>query len=193
MRHKKDNSNINFRGKYEDEEVIFLLRRHWFKMLMLFFPSMLFLLAIIVIQIIATSTDFVTEFPLGKPGFYLFQSILLMFWWLVTAIIWVDYYLDAWIVTTSRIINIEQLGLFRREISELEHGKIQDVTTEVKGFIPTLFNYGFVYTQTAGTKSRFVFKDVPDPVFVRTVIVRLQQKAQEEQIKKEGQMMRGKV
>ena len=37
-------------------------------------------------------------------------------------------------------------------------GKIQDVTSQVQGVIPTLFRYGYVYVQTAGEKERFVFK-----------------------------------
>ncbi len=187
------NKKYDFRGKHKDEDVILMLRRHWFKFILHMLPSLFFFLAIVVIQIVFTSTGLALDFPLGKTGFYLFQTVLLMFWWLVTAIIFLNYYLDVWIVTTKRVINIEQIALFRREISELEHGKIQDVTTEVMGMIPTLFKYGNVYIQTAASKGRFIFKDVPEPVFVRDVIMKLQQKATEEKMRKEGQLLRGKL
>ena len=80
-----------------------------------------------------------------------------------------------------------------REISELEHIKIQDVTSEVMGVVPTLFNYGFVYVQTAGETERFTFKQVPDPVKIRDVIMQLQQWEILQRQKREGQIFRGKL
>ena len=46
-----------------------------------------------------------------------------------------DYYLDTWIVTTERIISIEQKGLFERTASELDLISVQDATAEVHGFL----------------------------------------------------------
>ena len=191
--HYQNNKNYDFSGKHPDEDVILILRRHWFVAVIYFLPAFFFLLIIIVFQVMFSGVNLINNFPLGKSGFYLVQSILLMFWWLTVAIIWVNYYLDVWIVTTKRVINIEQIALFRREISELEHGKIQDVTTEVVGFIPTMLHYGDVHIQTAATKNRFVFKEVPNPTFVRDVIMKLQQKATDEQARREGQILRGKL
>jgi hypothetical protein len=73
----------------------------------------------------------------------------------------IDYYLDVWIVTNERVINIEQKGLFSREVSEKELHKMQDITSDVDGFWATMLNYGDVYIQTAGEKERFVFKHIP--------------------------------
>lgn len=115
-----------------------------------------------------------------------------MFLWLGLFISWIDYYLDIWIVTDQRIVNIEQIGLFRREVSELEHGKIQDVTSEVKGIIPTLFKFGDIYVQTAGEKERFVFKQIVDPVRVRNIIMQLRKQATFQEKKLEGEILRGK-
>ena len=106
---------------------------------------------------------------------------------------WIDFYYDVWIVTDQRIISIEQLGLFRREISELEHGKIQDVTTEIHGIVPTLLKFGQVYIQTAGEKARFTFKQVENPVMIRSVVMALQKNAIKQQKREEGAIMRGKV
>lgn len=85
----------------------------------------------------------------------------------------VDYYLDSWIVTNDRIVNIEQQGLFARTISELDLYKIQDVTSEIKGMIPTFLNYGTVSVQTAGEKERFIFEEISDPHEVRKGVINL--------------------
>ncbi len=84
-----------------------------------------------------------------------------------------DYWLDVWIVTNRRIINIEQNGLFSRTISELRLYRIQDVTSKVDGFVRSMLHFGMVYVQTAGEKHYFVFEDVPDPTGIAKNILQL--------------------
>ena len=85
----------------------------------------------------------------------------------------IDYYLDIWVVTTKRIINVEQHGLFGRTIAETDLYKVQDVTSDIKGFFPTTFSYGFVHIQSAGETARFIFEQVPYPHLVRKKILQL--------------------
>jgi len=73
------------------------------------------------------------------------------------------YFLDRWVVTEKHIIDIEQKSLFYRTFSKQEISRIQDVTSEVRGFFQTMFNFGNVTIQTAGEQERFVFQQVPDP------------------------------
>ena len=70
---------------------------------------------------------------------------------------WVDYYLDVWLVTNERIIAMEQKGLFNRVVSELRLNRIQDVSSEVRGFLATIFKYGRIRIQTASEIDRFEF------------------------------------
>jgi len=104
---------------------------------------------------------------ISNPGLYpifiLFISIYYLYIWLFIFYGFVDYYLDVWIVTTERIVNIEQKGLFARVVSEQRLDRIQDVTSELKGFFSTMLNYGNVYIQTAGEQTRFIFKEVAQP------------------------------
>jgi uncharacterized membrane protein YdbT with pleckstrin-like domain len=92
--------------------------------------------------------------------------------WLVFFTSFIDYYLDFWIVTNDRIINVEQ-HLFARTISELDLYKIQDITGESRGFLQTMFNYGHVFVQTAGEVGRFNFEEVPGPREVARKIMEL--------------------
>jgi hypothetical protein len=87
--------------------------------------------------------------------------------------VWVDNYLDVWTLTTMRIISRNQLGWFNRTNSELELSKVQDVTVDQKGILPTIFNYGNLHVQTAGATERFLLKNVPNPVKVSRIIHRL--------------------
>jgi uncharacterized membrane protein YdbT with pleckstrin-like domain len=93
--------------------------------------------------------------------------------WLFAFLEFTDYYLDVWIVTNERVINIEQEGLFHRTASELHLTAIQDVTSDVQGIVRTLFDYGNVHIQTAGEKGRFIFKNIEEPEKIKEFVIRL--------------------
>jgi hypothetical protein len=183
---------IRFPGQHNDEEVILFLRRHWF----IFFMRVL-LVVLAVVGLIAayflitglssnmTETEYYDLLIFG-------ESLATLFIWNFFFILWLDYYLDAWIVTNERIINIEQRGFFMRNISELKLTKIQDVTSEIIGVIPTLLDYGNIHVQTAAEKERFVFFQIPHPNRVKNVIVQLQEKEQKAEERELGEIIRGK-
>jgi len=185
--------NINFKGKRDGEEIILLLRRHWMVFFLRFVPFLLLLIVLIFFHTVGREIFDFFIFNIDKNIFYLLESFLWMFYWLALFVVWVNFYLDVWIVTNNRVVNIEQLGLFSRHTSELKHNKIQDVTSEVQGLVPTLFGYGNVYIQTAGNKQRFVFKQIPESTNTRNIIMQLQKKALLEEKKKEGEILRGKT
>ena len=101
--------------------------------------------------------------PVGNAVAITLTSLYFCYIWVFILYAYFDFILDIWTVTDERIINVEQKGLFIREASEQELNKIQDVTAVVKGFWPTIFGYGDVYLQTAGTEEHFIFKQVEHP------------------------------
>lgn len=189
--YQTDANDYIFKGRRENEEIVLFLRRHWLILIFKLIPAVFFLGALLAIFFL--KDNLLLYFDWEKSFFNLAYASLFMFFWILLFIIWVDYYLDVWIVTDQRIVNIEQKSLFRRSISELEMGKIQDVTAEVTGVIPTLFNYGYVYVQTAGEKERFVFQQVSGPTRVKNIIMQIQKKALLEEKKEEGAILRGKL
>jgi uncharacterized membrane protein YdbT with pleckstrin-like domain len=150
--------------RQKGEKIILLLRRHY-----------IIVLAKIIFWAIAATMpplfylilgDIIKQMFDGKmfgPILVLFTSTYYLYVWLFAFQSFVDYYLDAWIITNRRIINIEQHGLFARTVSEQKLHRVQDVTSELKGFFSTMFDFGNVYVQTAGENPRFVFKQVPAP------------------------------
>ena len=162
---------FHFREQERDEEIFNIIHRHWFDIFVQFLPLVGMLIAILFILSLMT-----VLFSEGIPmAFVLFLfSFLALCIWLVGSVIWVDYYLDVWIITDRRVVNIEQKGFFLRHISELRYHKIQDVTTEVTGLIPTLLDYGDVHIQTAGTQPRFLFHNVGKPNSIKDKLISLQ-------------------
>jgi uncharacterized membrane protein YdbT with pleckstrin-like domain len=113
--------------------------------------------------------------------------------WLYSFMIWIDYYFDIWVITSERIINVEQKGLFSREVSELRYSKIQDVTMEVNGFLPTVLNYGDIRVQTAGEEEEFLFRTISDPYTIKGIIMKLQKQNEDESADQFGEMIKEKI
>jgi hypothetical protein len=181
IKSKRKYRNYEFKDKKRDEDIIIVLRRHWLTFVIQFMPVIVG--GVFIASVHFFILEFVPEMLVGEGRNILFfvESLIVIVLWLVAFIFWIDYYFDVWIVTDRRIVDIEQLGLFRRNVSELEHSKIQDVTTEIHGILPTLLKYGFVYVQTAGKKTRFIFKQVPRPMMIRKMVLNLQHKVIHEQ------------
>lgn len=165
-------------NKKTGEEIVIHLRRHWFIFFNIFlFFTVLFLIPVVIYYFFAADLPGIYNrpivYPLALIGVFTYYLITLVF----AFTFWTTTYLDVWTITTERIINREQNGLFNRVVSELDLYRVQDVTAEQKGFFATIFHYGNVYIQSAGEKERFVFEQVPNPYSVAKMIQRLDEKS----------------
>jgi hypothetical protein len=166
----------HFKDQHEHEEILQVIHRHWFDIFIQFI-IVIVALAVAGCALFFTAVFYPNVFDvLGTQTVYFIETTFLIMLWFYSFLIWIDYYLDVWIITNERILNIEQRGLFVRHSSELQLGNVQDITTEVTGIIPTILNYGDVLVQTAGERERFVFRHVPDPYAVKGLIMQLYQK-----------------
>lgn len=107
-----------------------------------------------------------TVLVLAGGIYYLYIALFLLFSFF-------DHHLDVWLVTDTHVVDIQQNSLFNRNVAKQQLSRIQDVEAEVKGVLPTLFNYGNILIQTAGTTERITFTQVPNPHAIADTIVRL--------------------
>lgn len=160
----------------EGEKTVLFLRRHWVSNISILFYSIILFGLPILLRISMTYLDFnLMDNPDIAPFILVATAIYSLFVMIIVLSQFTDYYLDTWIVTTERVINIEQNGLFNRTVSELHLNEIQDVTSETEGFLATFLTFGNVYVQTAAEKERFNFKQIDNPDQVKETIVRLVQ------------------
>ena len=156
------------------EKIIHVMHRHPIT----FIPKLLLFIVLAIVPLAVygmINTLFPTLFAqqtvyafavLAGSGYYL--SILLFFYEQ-----FIVFYLDMWVITNDRIIDVEQLGLFSRTISELDLFRIQDVTTDVHGIFATLFKYGTVTIKTASSNINIVFYDIAHPNKIREELIQL--------------------
>ena len=155
---------------HENEHIILLLHKHWFVVAraVVGIMFMLVLAAIILPLLPLVTSQLDPALVWALTGFVL--AVYLMILGLFAFYSWMDYYLDMWIVTEKRVINIDQQGLFSRQISEVPMASIQDVTLDVSGFVETMLGFGDIRIQTAGERE-FTIKDIPHLNAVKDAIL----------------------
>lgn len=156
------------------EQVLYKLHRHP----LTFIPIVtlylvLMTMPVIVYLLIDNLYPLLIQSTVLYPLAVLFASIYYLSIYLFFYARFIDYYLDLWIVTNDRIVDIEQHGLFHRVTTELDLFRIQDVTADIKGVFPTIFRYGNVHVKTASSTTSIIFKNVSNPDHIREELVRL--------------------
>ena len=145
----------------DDENVRMIVHKHWLLGLrFLALPTVSFLLSWFFLSVRHSQTALVIV---------AFWSGLSLIWWIRN---FLDYYLDAWIVTDHGIIDLEWLGWFHRQSSRILYSDIQGVSTEVHGIAGTLLRFGTISIEKISTGSAISIENVPYPRSVESVILR---------------------
>ena len=160
-----------------DEKVLKIVRKHWFVLVEKIFGVVLVTLFPFVSYIVLRSwvgfeLPSVAEVP-QLPAFIMFISAA---WFLINimtvAYIWTDYYLDLWTITDRRIIAVDQRKFFSRHIGSFRLERLQDLSVEVVGILPTFLNYGTIEAQTAGhNDDAFRARGLPDPRGLKALVL----------------------
>ncbi len=157
-----------------DEEIIIFLRRNIFILIKHILTYLVIFLVPLAVYLLANLyLPQLIEKDVISDLLTLLMFLYFLFTWLFFYRGFLDYFLDVWIVTNYRILSIEQSDLFHRTVAEQKLFRIQDVTSQQKGLLPTFINYGDVYIQTAAEQMRFVFEEVSNPHKIAREITQL--------------------
>jgi len=157
-----------------NEKIFLLIRRHWFVFAVLAFFIFIMILPLMALGVYWLMSPEVFSSSLGN-FIIIFASIYTLVVIALSLYGFVNYYLDVYIITNERLVDIKQNGFFHREIAELHLRQVQDVEARVEGIWKTLLHFGDVYIQTAGERENFIFEDVPRPYSVAKKIAELHQ------------------
>ncbi|HET9721965.1 MAG TPA: PH domain-containing protein [Candidatus Saccharimonadales bacterium] len=67
------------------------------------------------------------------------------------------------LITDRSLVQVLQKTLFNRKVSRLSMSDVEDVNEEQRGVFASIFNYGTLTVQTAGTEDNFIFSLCPEP------------------------------
>jgi len=67
-------------------------------------------------------------------------------------------------------VDVDVHGILIREITETRLELVEDISYKQIGFIPSLFDYGEVHIQTAGSQQNIEFDKAPNPAKIAEII-----------------------
>ena len=127
-----------FPGQREGEEIAFVFRKHIATMWRGFFGLLFFGVIGFVPLMIVPNNDNLTF--VGIFGTIL--GLLIFFYH------WIGWYFTVYIVTSQRIRQNTQKGLFKKSVVDVGLDKIQSAFVEVKGALGSILGYGTVILRT---------------------------------------------
>lgn len=77
-------------------------------------------------------------------------------------------------ITEKRLVIVRQGGFFDRHVTEMPYGRIQEVAYRVKGLMATIFRYGDLLVESAGSDEPISMRRIPQPARVQDLITELQ-------------------
>lgn len=108
-----------------------------------------------------------------------YRLSVIFFWYLITFIFtfenFLSWYFDYYIITNKRLVDISFNNLLNKHFAQTEISKVQDVSSSVKGLLPTFFNFGDLLIQTASEINQINFEKVPNPSKIIKLIKELQE------------------
>jgi len=149
--------NFDFPEREQDEEVFLAVRSHW----LINFKWIILTIVMIFAPLFLGFLDFFSSIPFKN------QLISVIFWYILTFIYayekFLNWYFDVFIITNQRLVDIKFNNLLNKHFAEVDIGKIQDVSSSIKGLFGTFFNFGNILIQTASEINQVTFRNVPNP------------------------------
>lgn len=161
-----------FPAQEKSELVLDIIRKHWFSYVIFWLLAFVMLIPLFVGTFYWFSNN-ITISPNLEGAIIVFVPMYLLVIQGLLIFGFVDFYLDIYIITDRRIVDIAQNGLFKRTISELNLAQIQDVNATVEGFAATLLHFGDVQIQSAAERPNFIFRSIPHPYEISKKILDL--------------------
>ena len=158
------------------EQVVKETRKHWFLFLIELLPFAI--IAVIpfalpnILSFAPPLAKYATLFDYTTPLMRVALGVWLLITWTSAWGAFTRYFLNAWVLTNQRIVDIKQRGYFNREVSSLFLSRVQDVTTNVVGVLPSLLGIGDIKVQTAAEDVEFVMHGIPRPEHMRDLILK---------------------
>ena len=147
----------------DGEQIVFVCHRHMIVLLKDFFRI------------------FLIHFGLAAVLWYLFPQLLWIsiLWFAIGCIRFLliiqDWYYDSWLVTSLGIVGVQWTGFFNRTSTRVEYPSIEGVSYTIKGFLPTVFNYGTETLAKLGGPSTVALKDAFNPKRIERNILKFQE------------------
>ena len=158
-----------FESQFDDEEVLYVFRRHPLVMrkgLIISLSSWLIgpVIILILTYVMPDNPPSLTAYFLALFASIIFGSLLLL-------PSWISWYFSVFILTNQRFVQITQKGFFHTKFADIHLAQIQQVNYEVSGIQETLLGFGTITMQTY--IGELIIHDIHHPAKVQRKIVQI--------------------
>jgi len=154
---------IQFENQKNGEEVLLSLRAHPITLIPTLFNGIVISILIFLSRFILT--PFLNPAQLTYTVIFFYFATFFYVWFQV-----VNWYFNIGIITTMQIVDVDFNALTYRNVTRTELNHIEDISVKVSGFIPSIFDFGNIFIQTAGTEINTEFFQVPHPALAAHII-----------------------
>ncbi|EKE29581.1 MAG: hypothetical protein ACD_2C00141G0003 [uncultured bacterium (gcode 4)] len=138
------------------EEVRMVLQRHWIALVYILWYFIFLVVSLIFMIYLWNTISLVWDYINVILVIYTCVFILFMY------VNWMRYELDLYVITTKRIIGLEETAFLNRHLSECSLDKVQEVNARTTWLLSNLLNYWEVRIHTASENSDFNMPLMPD-------------------------------
>lgn len=171
-------AGVVFSGQEEAETIVLLLRAH----IITNVPWILGVIGLILVPIIIFPFLFsLSVLPPIGVGAGVFVTLLWYAGVFTYAFVnFLYWYFNIYLVTTERVVDVDWYSLVNQKVSSTGISHIEDVSATRGGVLSSIFDYGNIFIQTAGTEENFEFISVPHPQLIVKKLEGLMQKEEGE-------------
>jgi hypothetical protein len=158
-----------------DEHILTVVRRSMIGLVAIYLVAFMAVAAVTTLVIVLSPSTFKTSSASisGPLSAVILLSAVLLVLILFTATY--VYRQSRLLVTDKSLVQILQKTLFIRKVSRLNMSNVEDVSEEQRGIFASIFNYGTLTVQTAGTEDNFIFTLCPKPAALADRIIEARQ------------------
>lgn len=160
------------------EQVVLLVRRHWY---FLALPLALTLLALLIPSVALLTVVSRTDGPKAVDTVI---SVLVLAYVVVLTIrayfVWYAWVHDVWVITNQRLVDGQKRHWFSESVATADLAQVQDIALVRHGFLATTFRFGDLRVQTAAELSEFLLHGIPKPQEVLSILDRTRDAARRE-------------
>lgn len=168
--YEENPQNYRFEGQDLDEKILLVLRAHPITNLSWIIPSILLFFLPFILPAILLSAGINLSF---LPGTY--DIVFLIINYLLVLVIvfegFLYWYFNVYIVTNKNIIDVDFHSILFKHIDVAPLRNIEDTSSSMGGILNSIFHYGHVFIQTAGTSRNIDLASVPRPHHVADFIL----------------------
>ena len=165
---------VSFQTQKASESIVLFLRSHFLTNLSWIIISLI-LVILPVLGLIFLPKESMNF--LYSPTFSRFTTVFILFYYLIILsyifLSFLNWFYNVFIVTTERVLDIDYSDIVVHNMAETKLSHVEDVRYTQSGFIPSFFDYGNLFVQTAGTEENFEAYSIPKPREATDIITEL--------------------